>query len=192
MGQIVPKHYTQGPKLVSVVLFVVEGGGLTVWSGPSCVVAVTRKTMDKTDCFFFNFTAGFWHAPGACSEYYFKGSRDHESVGATYEAHNAHVMRVVSPERLLLWNPRDGWEPLCKFLDVPVPDMDVPCVNESAMFERTLMALFVNEFKYVLKRVSAMLVGAIALGWLCMGSLGSITALVMVLAFWWHLWGVRS
>ena len=80
-------------------------------------------------------------------------------------------MRVVSPERLLLWNPRDGWESLCKFLDVPVPDMDVPCVNESAMFERTLMALFVNEFKYVLKRVSAMLVGAIALGWLCMGSL---------------------
>ena len=52
MGQIVPKHDTQGPKLVSVVLFVVEGGGLTVWSGPSCVVAVTRKTMDKTDCFF--------------------------------------------------------------------------------------------------------------------------------------------
>ena len=101
-------------------------------------------------------------------------------------------MRIVSPERLLLWNPRDGWESLCKFLDVPVPDMDVPCVNESAMFERTLMALFVNEFKYVLKRVSAMLVGAIALGWLCMGSLGSITALVMVLAFWWHLWGVRS
>lgn len=40
------------------------------------------------------------------------------------------VKRNVSPERLLVFSVKDGWEPLCNFLDVPVPDKAFPHVND--------------------------------------------------------------
>lgn len=42
---------------------------------------------------------------------------------------------MVPPERLLEYRVQDGWEPLCKFLDVPVPrDMPFPNVNDNSDF----------------------------------------------------------
>ncbi|HEX5190991.1 MAG TPA: sulfotransferase, partial [Streptosporangiaceae bacterium] len=41
---------------------------------------------------------------------------------------------TVPAERLLEWKPADGWEPLCEFLEVPVPQAPIPHVNDSAMF----------------------------------------------------------
>lgn len=38
----------------------------------------------------------------------------------------------VPPERLLEWKASDGWEPLCKFLGVPVPSTPFPRVNDTA------------------------------------------------------------
>ena len=39
-------------------------------------------------------------------------------------------MQVVSPEKLLIFKNQDGWEPLCKFLGVPVPDVPYPHLNK--------------------------------------------------------------
>src|ERR1019366_3034677 len=50
---------------------------------------------------------------------------DHASdagLAAIMERWNAQVQASVPPERLLVWKPAHGWEPLCKFLDVAVPD----------------------------------------------------------------------
>lgn len=33
-----------------------------------------------------------------------------------------------------MWSPGDGWEPLCDFLEVPVPSVPVPWVNDSSAF----------------------------------------------------------
>ena len=33
-----------------------------------------------------------------------------------YEAHNEKVIATIPPENLLVWNLKDGWEPLCSFL----------------------------------------------------------------------------
>ena len=33
-----------------------------------------------------------------------------------YEAHNTRVIATIPPENLLVWNLKDGWEPLCTFL----------------------------------------------------------------------------
>ena len=33
-----------------------------------------------------------------------------------YEAHNERVIATIPPENLLVWNLKDGWEPLCTFL----------------------------------------------------------------------------
>jgi hypothetical protein len=38
-----------------------------------------------------------------------------------FNKHIEEVKRVVPPERLLIFEARQGWEPLCSFLHVPVP-----------------------------------------------------------------------
>ena len=45
-------------------------------------------------------------------------------------AHNEQVKRVVPAERLLVWQVTDGWEPLCEFLEVDVPDSPFPRAND--------------------------------------------------------------
>lgn len=47
-----------------------------------------------------------------------------------YKDHNDHIRQLVPQERLLVWHPRDGWEPLCKHLGKPVPKEPVPKLNE--------------------------------------------------------------
>eukprot|EP00957_Ditylum_brightwellii_P033191 2515097-Ditylum_brightwellii.AAC.1 len=51
-----------------------------------------------------------------------------------YEAHNAHVISHVPADRLLVFNVKEGWGPLCQFLgkEVPPDDEPFPFVNESA------------------------------------------------------------
>ncbi|MDJ0940964.1 MAG: sulfotransferase [Woeseiaceae bacterium] len=54
---------------------------------------------------------------------------DDEHVLAAFEAHSDAVRRHVAAERLLVFDVVDGWEPLCRFLDVPVPDEAFPRTN---------------------------------------------------------------
>lgn len=51
-----------------------------------------------------------------------------------FDRYNASVVEHVPAERLLVWNPKDGWEPLCGFLDVGVPEGPVPHINDAAGF----------------------------------------------------------
>jgi hypothetical protein len=46
-----------------------------------------------------------------------------------FERWNAAVITEVPPERLLVFEAKEGWPPLCEFLGVPVPDMPYPRVN---------------------------------------------------------------
>ncbi len=48
---------------------------------------------------------------------------------AAYERHNAEVIETVPPDRLLVWQTADGWQPLCEFLDLPIPDRPFPHLN---------------------------------------------------------------
>ena len=51
-----------------------------------------------------------------------------------YERRLAQVRAEIGPERLVEWQPGDGWEPICRALDVPVPDMPFPHENTAADF----------------------------------------------------------
>jgi hypothetical protein len=51
-----------------------------------------------------------------------------------FNQHLADIRSTVQPDRLLVVSPRDGWEPLCRFLNVPVPDMPYPKTNSSKEF----------------------------------------------------------
>jgi len=57
-----------------------------------------------------------------------------DAVKAAYERHNEEVRAGVPSERLLEWQPGDGWEPLCAALDVPVPDAPFPHTNTTTEF----------------------------------------------------------
>lgn len=46
-----------------------------------------------------------------------------------YERRNQQVIDTLPPERLLVFHPKEGWEPLCTFLGIPVPDGPFPRVN---------------------------------------------------------------
>jgi hypothetical protein len=52
-----------------------------------------------------------------------------ERARAFYERHNEEVRRDAPADRLLDWQARDGWEPLCEALGLPVPDEPFPRVN---------------------------------------------------------------
>ena len=41
------------------------------------------------------------------------------------------VQATVPPERLLVFNVKQGWAPLCEFLGKEVPDEPFPFVNET-------------------------------------------------------------
>lgn len=62
------------------------------------------------------------------------GWRDAETAKAAYEQHNAAVRATVPPERLLDWQPGDGWAPICDALGVDVPDEPFPHANSTEEF----------------------------------------------------------
>jgi hypothetical protein len=50
---------------------------------------------------------------------------------AYLQHHTEWLKRVVPPSRLYFVNVKDGWEPLCKLLNLPVPSEPFPRVNEA-------------------------------------------------------------
>jgi len=64
-----------------------------------------------------------------------------------YKAHLDEVRRTVPPERLLVYDVKDGWKPLCDFLGRPVPqDAAFPNLNDRLFFRRVMLALRVLEW----------------------------------------------
>jgi hypothetical protein len=53
-----------------------------------------------------------------------------------YNAHNAAVRVATPPNRLLQWQPADGWLPLCRALHKPVPTEAFPHKNSTAEYQR--------------------------------------------------------
>ncbi|KAF4454271.1 hypothetical protein F53441_3272 [Fusarium austroafricanum] len=51
-----------------------------------------------------------------------------------YKEHCNMIRGLVPKERLLEWSVEDGWEPLCKFLDKPVPDEPFPHANNQVAY----------------------------------------------------------
>ncbi|PAA60921.1 hypothetical protein BOX15_Mlig007040g1, partial [Macrostomum lignano] len=61
-----------------------------------------------------------------------------QELAVAFDRHTEAVIRTIPKERLLVFRVTDGWEPLCKFLNVPVPDVPFPCVNDTKEFQRKI------------------------------------------------------
>lgn len=70
-----------------------------------------------------------------------------------YLEHYAHVKEIVPAENLLEYHIKEGWEPLCKFLDKPVPDEKVPRLNSREEFMQDVVIMHKNAFSSQLRRI---------------------------------------
>lgn len=59
---------------------------------------------------------------------------DRENCLAAYRARLEQVTATVPADRLLVFDVAEGWEPLCAFLGVDVPDQPFPRRNDRADF----------------------------------------------------------
>jgi hypothetical protein len=77
-----------------------------------------------------------WHAMvmDAYRNLHPDGVHDPELTQRSFLAHIERVKAGVPPERLLIWQAGDGWEPLCKALNLPVPDEPFPHSNTTEEF----------------------------------------------------------
>jgi hypothetical protein len=63
-----------------------------------------------------------------------------ENDAPTRKSYNGHIewlKQTVPADKLVFYDVKDGWEPLCRVLNVPVPeDIPFPHVNDSEAIER--------------------------------------------------------
>ena len=62
---------------------------------------------------------------------------DREHAIKVFRAHNDEVSRTISTDRLLVYDVKQGWKPLCEFLGVSVPDTPFPHQNTSEEFQQS-------------------------------------------------------
>ncbi|WP_405227994.1 sulfotransferase family protein [Lentisalinibacter sediminis] len=59
---------------------------------------------------------------------------DRDGLVAAFTAHNDAVREAIPADQLLVFEVRQGWEPLCAFLGMPVPDEEFPRTNHREEF----------------------------------------------------------
>jgi hypothetical protein len=59
---------------------------------------------------------------------------DRDQAIAGYQRWLCEVRAEIAPERLVEWQPHDGWEPICRALGIPIPDGPFPHENSKAAY----------------------------------------------------------
>lgn len=62
------------------------------------------------------------------------GYDNKEKTLEAFNEWNRKIMEAIPKEKLLVFDARDGWEPLCRFLNVPVPQKPFPHSNTTMEF----------------------------------------------------------
>ena len=83
--------------------------------------------------------------------YYFNGSFA-EYGKEVFREHNAGVRSMAPIGRYLEYRVQEGWEPLCKFLEVEVPEVGFPDGNGIAAARAKIQRLCAEELRGILRR----------------------------------------
>ncbi|CAA9517394.1 MAG: hypothetical protein AVDCRST_MAG12-3562 [uncultured Rubrobacteraceae bacterium] len=91
-------------------------------------------------------TFGGFATTGAAEEIIWNGTfdgrfEDRPHAIGILERHSEEVKRRVPPDRLLVYEVREGWGPLCEFLGVPEPYEPFPHLNDAAGMRRGIRML---------------------------------------------------
>ena len=107
----------------------------------------TRSALSRATFYFIGFivpgiTAIVRMAQGIIWNGTFGGNfEDRRHAINIFDRHNEEVRRRVPAERLLVYEVKEGWEPLCEFLGVAVPDEPFPRLNDKAEMRRRILGL---------------------------------------------------
>jgi hypothetical protein len=108
----------------------------TIWtmSYGSSLMPLMAHARDEVDPRFQAYLAlverMFWGPQGTFAD----GNAEPAQLIEQMLRHHEQVKATVPPERLLVWEVGEGWEPLCEFLEVPVPDGPLPHANDRDTF----------------------------------------------------------
>ncbi len=76
-----------------------------------------------------------------------------------FHEHYQRVRELVPPDRLLEYRVSEGWEPLCRFLDLEIPDRPFPAGNEQESFRQVFRVLDRKRALAVLRKTLPWLLG---------------------------------
>ena len=68
--------------------------------------------------------------------------QDKEYMVSFFENRTKEIINTITPDRLLVYQVKQGWGPLCEFLDIPVPDINFPRVNSRDETRELLGGMF--------------------------------------------------
>ncbi len=66
---------------------------------------------------------------------------DHDHLISAFNRHNEAVKKAIPKDRLLVFEAKDGWAPLCAFLGKPVPAEPYPRVNSKEEMKPMMAAM---------------------------------------------------
>lgn len=72
---------------------------------------------------------GFWHNKMSDKSYMIN----------LFEEWNKQVIKTVAEDKLLVFSVKEGWAPLCKFLNKEIPSLDFPHANDSKDFKKNYL-----------------------------------------------------
>jgi len=81
------------------------------------------------------------------NNYFDNRMQDHDHLVRRFNQHIEEVRATIAPERLLVFEVKQGWEPLCEFLELPVPNTQFPHVNDTAATQELIRELMENGFE---------------------------------------------
>ena len=84
----------------------------------------------------------------------------HHAIGV-FNRHNEEVQRRAPQGRLLVYEVREGWGPLCEFLGVEEPEKPFPRLNDAAEMRRRILG--VRAVSLAIPAALALVVGILAL-----------------------------
>jgi hypothetical protein len=105
-------------------------GGMLFGSGLLRHITQVHCDVDARWRDYIDMMSGMWETTGLAGP-----TMSFDDMAKACERHTEEVVSTVPADRLLVWRITDGWEPLCEFLDLDVPDVPFPHINESAGFE---------------------------------------------------------
>ena len=80
--------------------------------------------------------------------------RSRDKLREAFSRHYSHIRELVPKDRILEWEPKDGWDPLCKFLDKPIPKEPFPYANKgNDVSDRLLWGGRIRLAKWVVRRL---------------------------------------
>jgi hypothetical protein len=99
-------------------------------SADRTIFAVSRREPPRDPVF----SAQREMATTILNERFTHGWSDERIAKQAYLRHNDEVRRKIARDRLLEWQPGDGWEPICARLGLAVPSEAFPHVNTTEEF----------------------------------------------------------